>query len=108
MYVRCAYFMGTVAPENRARFNAFFDNESLPIMATFPNIRGVRILRGEWYEEGAPGIYQTIELTFDAKEDIDAMLKSEPRARNLKKLAEIMPLFEGKVFHINHRIDARR
>ena len=74
MYVRCAYFEGTVAAENRERFDRFFDEEVIPMITRFPNLRRVRLLRGEWFEEGAPGIYQTIELTFDSKDDIDAAL----------------------------------
>ena len=107
MYVRCAHFVGTVAPENRARFDSFIDAECAPIIATFPNLRSFRILRGRWYEEGAPGIYMTIELTFDGPADIDAMLASEARARNIEKMKQIMPLFEGRVFHINHEVGPR-
>lgn len=107
MYVRCAYFVGTVAPENRARFDSFIETECAPIIATFPGLRSFRILRGRWYEEGATDIYMTIELTFDGPADIAAMLASGPRARNVEKMKEIMPLFEGRVFHVNHEVGAR-
>jgi hypothetical protein len=50
----------------------------------------------------------TIELTFDGPADIDAMLASEARAKNIARMKEIMPLFEGRVFHINHEVGPRR
>jgi antibiotic biosynthesis monooxygenase (ABM) superfamily enzyme len=106
MFVRCAHFVGTVAPENREKFDTFIDTEIAPIMATFPGPTSFRILRGRWYEEGAPGIYMTIELTYDRLEDIDIMLASPERSQNLEKMAQIMPLFEGGIFHINHEITA--
>ncbi len=108
MYVRCAYFEGTVAAENRERFDRFFDEEVIPMITRFPNLRRVRLLRGEWFEEGAPGIYQTIELTFDSKEDVDTALASEARTRNVENMKKsgIMDLFDGRLYHINHRVDA--
>lgn len=106
MFVRCAYFIGDVAAENRAKFDTFIDTQSAPILATFPGLKSFRILRGRWYEEGAPGIYMTIELTFDSLADIEAALASEQRARNLEKMKEILPLFEGQVRHVNYEVGA--
>ncbi|WP_316980408.1 EthD domain-containing protein [Shumkonia mesophila] len=106
MYIRCAYFVGTVAPENRARFDSFIDTECAPIIATFPNLRSFRILRGRWYEKGAPDIYMTIEMSFDGDAAVEAYLTSEERARNGAKMKQILPLFEGRIFHINHEVGA--
>ena len=110
MYVRCAYFEGTVAPENRERFNRFFEDEVVPLVARFPNIRTVRLLRSDWHEDGAPGIYQTMEMTFDSLADVEAALASEPRAENKENTQKsgIMDLFDGRLYHINHRVDAIR
>lgn len=93
-------FEGTVAPENRERFNRFFEEEVVPLVARFPKIRSVRLLRSDWLEEGAPGIYQTMEMTFDS-------LASEPRAENKANTLKsgIMDLFDGHLYHINHRVD---
>jgi uncharacterized protein (TIGR02118 family) len=108
MYVRCAYFEGTVAPENRERFDRFFEQEVVPLISQFPNIRGVRLLRSEWREEGAPDIYQTIEMTFDSKEDVATALASDARAQNKENTQNsgIMELFQGRLYHINHGVPA--
>jgi len=110
MYVRCAYFEGDVAPENREKFNRFFEEEAVPLINKFPGIRGVRLLRSEWREEGAPNVYQTIELTFETREDVKAALASPAREKNLENTRNsgIMDLFDGTVRHINYAVPAYR
>ena len=104
-YTRCAYFEGDVAPENQERFNNFIDEEVVPIMRTFPGLRQLRIYRPVWREEGALNLYQQFELTFDSEEDIEQFLASEERQANKDKLDQILPLFDGQIKHVNHRVD---
>ena len=109
MYVRCAYFDGFVDADVRERFDKFFVEQAIPLISKFPNLRGVRLLRGDWFEEGAGSIYQTIEMTFDSKEDMEAALSSDARDVNKANTQKsgVMSLFKGRVYHINHRIDAK-
>jgi len=106
MHIRCAYFEGTVAPEDRTRFDSFMDTEIMPRLTRMPKVRAVRLLRGEEFQDGAPGIYQTIEQEYDSLADIEAALSSEVRSEMRAKLAEVMGLFEGRVWHINHRLES--
>jgi antibiotic biosynthesis monooxygenase (ABM) superfamily enzyme len=106
MWVRCGMFVGSVKPENQAKFNAFIDTRVRDKIATFPGLRRLRILRAKWREDGAPDIYQTIEMTFEDAAAIDAMLASPERAENVTLMKEIMPLFEGKVYHVNYEVSA--
>ena len=105
MHIRCAYFEGEVAPEMRARFDRFMDAEIMPRLTSMPKVRAVRLLRGEAFQDGAPGIYQTIEQEYDSIADIEAALASEVRREMRDKLTEIMPLFKGRIWHINHRLE---
>ncbi|HEX9648695.1 MAG TPA: hypothetical protein VGB88_14410 [Alphaproteobacteria bacterium] len=105
MHIRCAYFEGEVAPEMRARFDRFMDTEIMPRLTSMPKVRAVRLLRGEAFQDGAPGIYQTIEQEYDSIADIEAALASEVRREMRDKLTEIMPLFKGRIWHINHRLE---
>lgn len=109
MYVRCAYFVGTVAPEHQAEFNRVYEERAMPIIATFPRIRSARLLRGDWHEAGAPPVYQVIELTFDSKQDLEAALASDARAANLKMLKEsgVEKYLNGAIYHINYAVPAR-
>ncbi|MBC8157930.1 MAG: EthD family reductase [Alphaproteobacteria bacterium] len=110
MHVRCAYFVGDVAAENQAKFNRFFEEEAVPRINKFPGIRSVRLLRSEWREEGAPNLYQFIELTFDDAAAIETALASEERAANIAHMQNsgIMDLFDGKVVHVNFEVAASR
>ena len=109
MYVRCAYFVGTVAPEHQAEFDRVYEERAMPLIAKFPNIRMARLLRGDWHEEGAPPVYQVIELTFDSKEDLETALASEARHANLRMLKEsgVESYLDGSIFHINYAVPAR-
>ncbi len=107
MHVRCAIFEGTVAPANRAAFDAHVEQKVLPILAAFPRIRSARVLRAQSVEDGGPPIYQVFELQFDDAEDLAAALASPNRARSRAALGEVMALFEGRVYHVNHRLSER-
>ena len=105
MYVRCAYFEGDVAPASRAHFDHVMDSEIMPRLTRMPGVRAVRLLRGVAFEDEAPHLYQTIEQEYDSLDAIDAALASEVRSEMRAKLAEIMPLFEGRLWRVNHRLD---
>ena len=45
MLVRCAYYVGTVAPENRKAFDDYVRNVHLPDVASWPRLRRLRLLK---------------------------------------------------------------
>ena len=104
MYVRCAYFQGEVAPADRERFDRFMDEEIMPRLVHMPKVRAIRLLRGRQFEDDGPRFYQTIEQDYDSLADIEAALASEVRGEMRHKLAEVMPLFTGKLSHTNHEV----
>jgi hypothetical protein len=104
MYVRCAYFQGDVDPADRERFDRFMDEEIMPRLVHMPKVRAIRLLRGRKFEDDGPRFYQTIEQDYDSLADIEAALASEVRGEMRHKLAEIMPLFKGKLSHTNHEV----
>ena len=106
MYMRCAYFEGDVNPADRERFDGFMATEIMPWLAKMPRVRAVRLLRGREFEDNASRFYQTIEQDYDSLDDIRNAHASEVRTALRAKLSEIMPLFEGRLSHINHEIAA--
>ncbi len=106
MYVRCAYFEGDVDPADRERFDSFMETEIMPRLAKMPRVRAVRLLRGREFEDDARRFYQTIEQDYESLEDIRNALASDVRTALRAKLSEIMPLFEGRLSHINHHVTA--
>ena len=105
MYVRCVYFEGDVAPADREKFDRCVIDEVAPQMAKFPGCREVRVLRGREYEDGAPNFYIVLEHYYDNQDDIGKALASENRAAVRDHLSKVMPLFKGRVTHINYEVD---
>jgi uncharacterized protein (TIGR02118 family) len=107
MYVRCAVFEGTVDAMDRAAFDAHIEARVLPILAAFPKIRSARVLRAAAVEDDGPPIYQVFELVFDSEADMTAALASPNRIRSRAAVAQIMPLFKGRIYHVNFRASER-
>lgn len=104
MIVRCAYYDGTVAPEDRTRFDRHVENVHLPLVAKFPKIHMLRFLRGQPYLGEGPKFYQVFELSFKTKEDMDVAMASEERKIAREDLKNFRPLFKGEIIHVNYEI----
>lgn len=110
MFVRCAYYVGTVAPENRKAFDDYVLNVHLPDVASWPRLRGLRLLKndGAPYLGEAPRYYQCFELAFDTQEDMNFCMASPARVATRKQAAEDLALFKGlfigDVHHVNYHV----
>lgn len=110
MLVRCAYYVGTVRPEDKERFDGYVQDVHLPMVAAWPRLRGLRLLRndGKVYQGEAPRYYQCFELSFDSQEDMDLCMASEDRRltreRSAGDRATFKGLFRGEVHHINYEV----
>lgn len=104
MIVRCAYLEGDVAPENRRRFDDFMAREILPMMLQFPGVKSARIMRCESVEDGGPRIYMSFESIYASLEAMEHAFAQPIRQAFKAKLAEIMPLFSGRLFHITQAL----
>lgn len=104
MLVRHAYFRGTVEPSRRDEFERYFDETLVPLIAAYPRLRGLRILRSPIGQEQSGPIYQVVETTYDDAEALDAALRSEERRRLYEQQEKIMHLFLGEVAHADFRV----
>ncbi|MGF7158825.1 uncharacterized protein (TIGR02118 family) [Rhodoligotrophos appendicifer] len=106
MIVLCAYYKGTVAPENREAFDDYVLNVHLPLVATWPRLKGLRLLKNDLqpYLGEAPQYYQCFQLFYDSQADLDASLDSEEREETKRISIADRPkfknLFEGEVLHM--------
>jgi uncharacterized protein (TIGR02118 family) len=106
VFVRCAYYVGTVHPEDRDVFDTYIRDVHLPDVANWPRLRRLRLFKsnGQPYEGEAARYYQCFELTFDSQADMDFCMASEERreTRRIAKqdLAKFKGLFQGEVHHI--------
>ena len=100
MIVRSAFLEGTVAPQDRARFDAHMRDVVVPLIGTYPGIRGVTLRRTVERDAGAPPLYMAFDLVFDSLDAMHAALASDIRADVRRQLGEIMPLLQGRVYHV--------
>ena len=105
MFVRHAYFEGTVAPENRERFETVVHEQVAPGMRNFPRIRRLAFYWGREFETDDRRFHLTIEHAYDSMEDIATAITSEPRRAIQGPLDELMSLFDGRVYHVNYEND---
>jgi len=88
-------------PENPQAFLDYYVNRHLPIVWTWPRIRGVEIELGR--DGGDPastkgGIFMVARFRFDSLEDLRVALLSPGRAR-ARADRENFPAFSGTVHH---------
>lgn len=100
MIVRSACLEGQPQPGQAQTFDAFIVREIVPLMKQFPGVRATRILRSVRVEDGGPPLYLSFESVYDSQEAMQAAFEAPVRQRLRARLAQIMPLFDGRIFHI--------
>ena len=108
MFVRCAYFEGTVHTGEKDRFERLVMEQIAPKMLCFPAIRRLEFYFSCDFETPERNICLCIEHTYDSREDIDAAITSDARAAMQADLEELLALFEGRVYHVNNEVLAVR
>jgi len=104
MIVRTACLEGFVNPEDIDRFDAFIAHEVVPLMKRFPGVRSVRVMRAQSIEDDGPMLLMTFESVYDTVDAMTHAFTSPVRLLLKAKIAEIMPLFNGRLFHITQKL----
>jgi uncharacterized protein (TIGR02118 family) len=110
MFVRCAYYVGTVRPEDQATFDCYVRDVHMPMVAKWPGLQSLRLLKnnGQPYLGEAPRYYQCFELGFATQADMDHCMASPDRAETRRVSAEdfakFKGLFQGEVHHVNYEV----
>lgn len=104
MLVRCAYYEGTVPEQHREAFDRHVETVHMQLVAKFPRIHALRLLRGQPYLGEAPKFYQVFELYFKTLEDLDVAMASEERKIAREDLKNFRPWFQGEIHHVNYEI----
>ena len=93
-------------PEDQEAFDSFIHSEVVPLMSRFDGAQWVRVMRAQEADDGAPPIYMTFETAYPSQEVMLNAFSKPIRAELRAKLAEIMPLFHGRIFHITQTLMA--
>ena len=105
MYLRCAYFEGSVATADRERFESIVREQIAPQMLGFPRIRSLRFLWGREQVISDRNFYLVVEHGYDSLEDIQVAITSDIRAGMQDTLDELVSLFDGRIYHVNYETD---
>ncbi|WP_050460928.1 hypothetical protein [Herbaspirillum autotrophicum] len=103
MYTRNAFFLGRPVAGTEDKFIAGLE-VGTAAYAKLPGVRSARLEFPLEIDAGGPEIFATIRMVFDSSEDIAQALASPQRQAVRATFAEnVMPMFEGKVVHVNSR-----
>lgn len=101
MYTRNAFFLGRPVAGAEDKFRAGLETGTAQY-AKLPGVRSARLEFPLVKDDGAPDIYATIRMVFASEADIERALSSPERQVVRAAFAgAVMPLFEGKVAHVN-------
>jgi len=104
--VRSACLEGRVKPGHADQFDAFILEQIAPLMKRFPGVRATRILRSLEVEDDGPPLYMVFESVYDSVDAMRAAFADPVRQELRQRLGEVMPLFEGRMFHITQMLSA--
>jgi len=106
MIIRSAYFEGEIKAQHQARFEQLVREVIVPRMRELPNIKRLSFYFGQEYECQDRPICFVIEHGYDSLEDVHIAKASPAREAMNPALKELMTLFEGRLYHVNHEVDA--
>lgn len=106
MIVRTACLQGSVKPQDIDRLDRFVAEEVVPLMKSFPGVRSVRVLRALCVEDDGPLLHMTFESAYDDEQAMRSAFTHPVRSELRARLEHIKPWFEGRMFHITHKLIA--
>jgi antibiotic biosynthesis monooxygenase (ABM) superfamily enzyme len=99
MFIRCAFFEGRVKPGHEAAFTAFVRDRLIPLWTTFPGADEVRVLRQQEADTAEPHYEMVLAIRYPSRAAIELAMQSEARAKSRAETADLVKLFDGRIFH---------
>ena len=99
MYIRCAFFEGRVKPGCDDAFAAFVKERLVPLWTKFPGADEVRVLRQRESDTAEPHYAMVLSIRYPSLDAIEEALKSDVRQQSREETAELVTMFEGRIFH---------
>ncbi len=99
MFIRCAFFEGKVKPGCEDAFATFVRERLVPLWTRFPGATEVRVLRQQESDTDQPHYAMVLAIKYPDQAAIDEALKSDVRARSREETAELVQMFDGRIFH---------
>ena len=99
MLIRCAFFEGRVKPGLESQFAKFVAERLVPLWNTFPGATEVRVLRQVDADTPEPHYAMVLQIQYPDQTAMDLALNSEARAKSRAETAELVKIYDGRIFH---------
>jgi hypothetical protein len=99
MLIRCAFFEGRVKPGCDDAFALFVKDRLVPLWTQFPGAEEVRVLRQTESDTEEPHYAMVLQIRYPNQAAIAQALKSDVRQQSRVETAELVKMFEGRIFH---------
>lgn len=99
MFIRCAFFEGKVKPGCEDAFALFVKERLVPLWTQFPSATEVRVLRQLESDTDQPHYAMVLAIKYPSRAAIEEALKSDVRAKSREVTADLIKMFEGRIFH---------
>jgi hypothetical protein len=99
MLIRCAFFEGRVKPGFEQQFSKFVADRLVPLWNNFPGAREVRVLRQIDADTPVPHYAMVLQIQYPDQTAMDLALASEVRAQSRAETAELVKMYDGRIFH---------
>lgn len=100
MFMRCAFFRGSVKPGREAEFTAYIDEKLVPMWKQFPGAVEVRVLRQVECDLDDPRYELVLAIRYPSREAMDRALASNVREKSHGVTDGLMEMFDGTLFHM--------
>ena len=106
MWVRSAYWIGSIRPDREADFAALLDGVLAPAMRTLPGVRRVSTLWPMRREDDPPELACQVVVEFADRAGLELMLASSGRQALRPHVLALRAMFEGALSHIDFEVGA--
>ena len=99
MHIRCAFFEGKVKPGQDKAFHDFVSEKLVPLWTQFPGAQEVRVLSQSESDTDNPHYAMVLAIKYPSMGAINRALASDVRLKSREVTAELVKLFDGRIFH---------
>lgn len=106
MWVRSAYWIGSIRSGREAEFAQLLDGELVPAMRRLPGVQDVWTLWPKRREDDPPDLACQVVVEFAHLDHLEQMLASSERQALRPQVLALREMFDGALSHIDFEVGA--
>lgn len=99
MFIRCAFFEGTIKTGREQAFHEFVTQNLMPLWTEFPGATEVRVLSQAESDTPDPHYAMVLAIQYPDKASIERAMQSDVRMKSRGVTSELVKMFDGRIFH---------